>query len=101
MHMCGSLTNRRSSFGMTNTCRPQSPLPNLSITSFIGCFHFFIAFFLSLVSGKLADLGYFRSTIMGGSLLFTVSLFLLSILSEEDYGKVGSVIAHHHRPNSM
>ncbi|KAF8954570.1 major facilitator superfamily domain-containing protein [Flammula alnicola] len=55
---------------------------------FIGSVQWFLAFLLSLVAGKLADSGYFRYSVIAGSGLFAVSLFLLSIIPEEVFGGV-------------
>jgi len=53
----------------------------------IGSVQFFLAFLLSLVAGKLADIGFFRHTVHAGSLLFALCLFLLSFVGEEQFGK--------------
>ncbi|KDR79186.1 hypothetical protein GALMADRAFT_243084 [Galerina marginata CBS 339.88] len=55
---------------------------------FIGSVQFFLAFLLSLVAGKLADSGFFRHTVHGGSVLFAACLLLLSFVGEEEFGKV-------------
>ncbi|KAF9475743.1 MFS general substrate transporter [Pholiota conissans] len=55
---------------------------------FIGSIQWFLAFFLSLVAGKAADSGYFRHVVVPGSLLFSLCLFLLSIVGEEQFGAV-------------
>jgi len=55
---------------------------------FIGSLQFFLALLLSLVAGKLADSGFFRHTVHAGSVLFAVSLLLLSFVGEEQLGKV-------------
>jgi len=55
---------------------------------FIGSVQFFLAFLLSLVAGKLADIGFFRHTVHAGSVLFAVSLLLLSFIGEEEFGKI-------------
>ncbi|PPQ88205.1 hypothetical protein CVT25_005170 [Psilocybe cyanescens] len=55
---------------------------------FIGSVQFFFAFFLSIVAGKLADCGYFRYTVHGGSFLFVVGLMLLSFTGEEQFGLI-------------
>jgi MFS family permease len=55
---------------------------------FIGSFQWFLAFFLALVGGKLSDIGYFAHVVIGGSVLFISSLFLLSIVGEEQFGLI-------------
>jgi MFS family permease len=45
-----------------------------------------LTFFLSLVAGKAADSGYLHHTIISGSVLFALCLFLLSIVGEEQFG---------------
>ncbi|KAH9475863.1 Aspyridones efflux protein apdF [Psilocybe cubensis] len=55
---------------------------------FIASVQFFFALFLSIVSGKLADIGYFRFAIHGGSFLFIVGLMLLSFVGEEQFGLI-------------
>lgn len=55
---------------------------------FIGSLQWFLAFFLGLVGGKLSDIGYFTHVVVGGSVVFTCFLFLLSIVGEEKFGVV-------------
>ncbi|KAF8154569.1 major facilitator superfamily domain-containing protein [Crassisporium funariophilum] len=62
----------------------QSP----AVVRLIGSVQFFLAFGLSLVSGKLADAGYYQHVVLGGSALFSISLFLLSLINEEQFGRV-------------
>lgn len=61
----------------------QSPMA----IRFIGSFQWFLIFFISLVAGKLADSGYSHHTVISGSVLFALSLFLLSIVGEEQLVK--------------
>jgi hypothetical protein len=55
----------------------------------IGSFQLFFAFALSLLAGKLADAGYFHPVVISGTALFTICVYLLSIIGEEQYGLVG------------
>jgi len=55
---------------------------------FIGSVQLFFAFLLSVVAGKLMDSGYFRYVIHGGSVLYIVSLALLSFIGEEQLGAI-------------
>jgi len=55
---------------------------------FIGSVQWFLALFLSLIAGKLADCGFFRYSVMAGSGLFASSLFLLSLVGEEQIGAI-------------
>jgi len=55
---------------------------------FIGSIQWFLTFFISLVAGKAADSGYFHHIVIPGSVLFALSLFLLSIVGEEQFGGV-------------
>ncbi|KAJ3505755.1 hypothetical protein NLJ89_g7252 [Agrocybe chaxingu] len=61
---------------------------NPMVVRFIGSVQWFLAFLLSLVAGKLADSGFFQYSVLSGSLLFSVSLFLLSFVNEEEFGLV-------------
>jgi len=55
---------------------------------FIGSVQWFLAFFLSLVAGKLADSGFSQHSVMAGSVVFALSLFLLSFVGEEQIGRI-------------
>jgi MFS family permease len=55
---------------------------------FIGDFQWFLTFFLGLVGGKLADVGYFTHVVVGGSVFYTCCLFLLSVVGEGRFGLV-------------
>jgi MCP family monocarboxylic acid transporter-like MFS transporter 10 len=62
----------------------QSPLA----IRFVGSIQWFLVFFLALVGGKLADMGYYQYVVHGGSLLFVISVFLLSAAGEEAFALV-------------
>lgn len=50
------------------------------LNRFIGSVQLFLAFFLSLVAGKLTDMGYYRFIVHPGSALFAIWYFNLEIL---------------------
>ncbi|EIM92159.1 MFS general substrate transporter [Stereum hirsutum FP-91666 SS1] len=56
--------------------------------SWIGSVGLFLELSLGLVSGKLYDAGYFRSTVVAGCVLFTFSFFMLSLTKENHYYQV-------------
>jgi MFS family permease len=60
----------------------ESPI----VIRLIICVQLFLVFGLSLVAGKLVDLGWFRIPVGAGSALFALSLFLLSVMPEENFG---------------
>jgi len=55
---------------------------------FIRDFQWFLTFFLGLVSGKLADIGFFTHIVIAGSVFYTCCIFLLSVVGEEKFGLV-------------
>lgn len=60
----------------------ESPI----VIRLIICVQLFFAFGLSLVAGKLSDLGWVRIPMAAGSALFALSLILLSVVPQEAFG---------------
>ncbi|KAF8816465.1 MFS general substrate transporter [Phlegmacium glaucopus] len=57
-----------------------------AVVRWIGSFQLFFAFALSLLAGKLADAGYFHLVVLCGTGIFSICLYLLSFLGEEQFG---------------
>ncbi|KAF9483178.1 MFS general substrate transporter [Pholiota conissans] len=56
--------------------------------AWIGSFQLMLPFFLGAVSGKLFDAGYFHALEISGGIIFTVSLFLSSLVKPQSYSQV-------------
>ncbi|EPS94262.1 hypothetical protein FOMPIDRAFT_130368 [Fomitopsis schrenkii] len=56
--------------------------------SWIGSLQFFLLFFMGLPAGKLFDAGYFRHMQVGGTLLYALSLFMLSLANPRSYYQI-------------
>ncbi|KAG5721998.1 Riboflavin transporter MCH5 [Termitomyces sp. T112] len=56
--------------------------------AWIGSLQLAMPFALGLVSGKLFDLGHFRVLVIAGSIIFSFSLFMLSLVKQQEYYQV-------------
>ncbi|PPR02159.1 hypothetical protein CVT26_012120 [Gymnopilus dilepis] len=79
-----------SSFGVFQDFYTTSFLTSFSASdiSWIGSTQLFLELCLGIVGGKLYDAGYCRATIVGGSLIFTFSFFMLSLAKPDQYYQV-------------
>jgi len=79
-----------SSFGVFQEFYQTSFLPSFSASdiSWIGGIQLFLDLCLGLIAGKLYDAGYGRAVLLGGSLLFTFSFFMLSLTKPDQYYQV-------------
>ncbi|KAJ7763963.1 MFS general substrate transporter [Mycena maculata] len=59
-----------------------------SVIAWIGSVQAFLLFAMAIVSGRLFDHGYFRHTLVGGSAIYLVSLFLLSLAKPHHYYQI-------------
>ncbi|KAL0958733.1 hypothetical protein HGRIS_014063 [Hohenbuehelia grisea] len=64
-----------------NTLVERTP----SDISWIGSVQIFFMFAMGIVSGRLLDNGYFHTCLLGGSLLYLISIFLLSLVKPDRY----------------
>ncbi|KAJ8508685.1 hypothetical protein ONZ45_g9058 [Pleurotus djamor] len=74
-----------NSFGVYQDVYTRSHAASASNVSWIGATHLFLLFAMGLPAGKLLDKGYFRQTTFAGSLIFVLSLFMLSIAHTNKY----------------
>ncbi|EMD35761.1 hypothetical protein CERSUDRAFT_138483 [Gelatoporia subvermispora B] len=59
-----------------------------SAVSWIGSFQFFVPLVIGMFAGHLFDIGYFHVMMITGSVLFTFSLFMLSLAKEHQYYQI-------------
>ncbi|KAI0319669.1 major facilitator superfamily domain-containing protein [Amylostereum chailletii] len=76
------------SFGAYQDFYTRSNVASASSVSWIGSIQAFLVPSMGLISGRLLDLGYFRHTLAAGSLLYTLSLFMLSIAHPTRYYQI-------------
>ncbi|KAJ8508690.1 hypothetical protein ONZ45_g9066 [Pleurotus djamor] len=74
-----------NSFGVYQDVYTRSHAASASNVSWIGATHLFLLFAIGLPAGRLLDRGYFRQTTFAGSLVFVLSLFMLSIAHPNKY----------------
>ncbi|VDC07103.1 unnamed protein product [Peniophora sp. CBMAI 1063] len=74
-----------NAFGVFQDYYTRTGTSSASNISWIGGVQLFLLISAGLVSGKLLDMGYFRITTLFGSLLYTFSLFMVSIANPEKY----------------
>ncbi|CCM03673.1 uncharacterized protein FIBRA_05817 [Fibroporia radiculosa] len=79
-----------SAFGVMQTYYVQGFLSNSSNSaiSWIGSVQLFLDLALAAVGGDLMDKGYFRHVVVGGSVIYIVCLFLLSLVQPYHYYQV-------------
>ncbi|EIN13004.1 MFS general substrate transporter [Punctularia strigosozonata HHB-11173 SS5] len=79
-----------NAFGVYQDYYTRIYLNNVSAStvSWIGSFQFFVPLIMGLWAGRLFDGGYFRPMMLIGSLLFTFSLFMLSLANKHQYYQV-------------
>ncbi|KAF8071740.1 MFS general substrate transporter [Lyophyllum atratum] len=79
-----------NSFGVYQDFYTRSFLSNNtpSRISWIGSFQFAMPFAFGIVSGKLFDAGHFHVLVATGSIIFSLSLFMLSLAQPQQYYQV-------------
>lgn len=79
-----------SAFGVMQTYYSQGFLDNMSPSaiSWIGSVQLFLDLALAAPGGDLLDKGYFRHTVVAGSVIFVICHFMLSLVSPHQYYQV-------------
>ncbi|KAJ8516581.1 hypothetical protein ONZ45_g6113 [Pleurotus djamor] len=74
-----------NSFGVYEDLYTRLHTASASNVGWIGSTQMFLGFAVGLPAGRLLDKGYFRQTVLAGSLIFLASLFSLSLAHPEKY----------------
>ncbi|KAJ8516579.1 hypothetical protein ONZ45_g6114 [Pleurotus djamor] len=77
-----------SSFGVYEDIYTRSHAASASNIGWVGSTQLCLIFAVGLPAGKLLDKGYFRQTILAGSLIFLLSLFALSLAHPAKYYQI-------------
>ncbi|TFK41529.1 MFS general substrate transporter [Crucibulum laeve] len=74
-----------NSFGVYQDAYTRSHAASPSSISWIGSTQIFLLLAMGLPAGKLLDLGYFRQTMLAGSIIYVTSLFMVSLAHHDKY----------------
>ncbi|TFY68486.1 hypothetical protein EVG20_g3538 [Dentipellis fragilis] len=74
-----------NAFGVYQDLYTRSGAASASRISWIGSTQLFLLIAMGLPAGKLLDLGYFRQTTLAGSIIYTFSLFMVSLTHTDKY----------------
>jgi len=85
---CAATFGYLSAFGVYQAGYTLATDFSPSRISWIGSTQIFLMFFVGIISGKLLDLGRFKSTVLVGTILYSFSLFMLSLAHPQKYYQV-------------
>ncbi|KAA1478461.1 MFS general substrate transporter, partial [Dentipellis sp. KUC8613] len=77
-----------NAFGVYQDLYTRSGAASASRISWIGSTQLFLLIAMGLPAGKLLDLGYFRQTTLAGSIIYTFSLFMVSLTHTDKYYQI-------------
>ncbi|KAI0318915.1 major facilitator superfamily domain-containing protein [Amylostereum chailletii] len=77
-----------NAFGVYQDLYTRSHAASASRISWIGSTQLCLLFAMALPAGKLVDMGYFRHTVFAGSVIYVLSLFMLSLAHPDQYYQV-------------
>ncbi|ETW84736.1 MFS monocarboxylate transporter [Heterobasidion irregulare TC 32-1] len=77
-----------NAFGVYQDLYTRDGAASASRVSWVGSVQLFFLVGMGLPAGKLLDMGYFRQTILAGSLLYVFSLFMLSLAHVDKYYQI-------------
>ncbi|KAF8996239.1 MFS general substrate transporter [Cyathus striatus] len=77
-----------NAFGVYQDVYTRSGLASASKISWIGSTQIFFMFSMGLPAGKLLDIGYYRHTMILGTILYVFSLFMVSLAHRDKYYQV-------------
>ncbi|TFY78804.1 hypothetical protein EWM64_g5208 [Hericium alpestre] len=77
-----------NAFGVYQDLYTREHAASASRISWIGGTQLFLLIGMGIVAGKLLDLGYFRQTTFVGSVIFTFSLFMLSLAHPDQFYQI-------------
>ncbi|KAF8999606.1 MFS general substrate transporter [Cyathus striatus] len=75
-------------FGVYQDIYTRSQLASASRISWIGSTQLFFIFLVGLPAGKMLDLGYYRHTMIVGSVLYVFSMFMVSLAHHDQYYQI-------------
>ncbi|KAF8990290.1 major facilitator superfamily domain-containing protein [Cyathus striatus] len=76
------------SFGVYQDIYTRTHLASTSRISWIGSTQLFLILAIGLPAGKMLDLGYYRHTMIFGTLLYVFSMFMVSIAHHDQYYQI-------------
>ncbi|KAF8994416.1 MFS general substrate transporter [Cyathus striatus] len=76
------------SFGVYQDIYTISQLASETRISWIGSTQLFLIFFVGLPAGKMLDLGYYRHTMIAGTIIYVFSMFMVSLAHHDQYYQI-------------
>ncbi|KAJ8508232.1 hypothetical protein ONZ45_g9467 [Pleurotus djamor] len=77
-----------NAFGVYQDIYTRSHAASASNVSWVGSTQLFLLFTVGLPAGRLLDKGYFRHTILAGSIIYVFSLFMVSLTHPDKYYQI-------------